>query len=209
VTGPDLAAIERVLGVIEACLLETFPDDFYRRCAFSAYGMRALLRDAGADPVLVGGHFAAFVISADASRHALQGFRSGREPNPHYWVEAWDRLIDLGPHLLAFGSQYPIVPMPALAWDMSAPLPAAFRYKARKRYPDDSPMSPDPELCAQAECFVARCRLVIADPQRAPRLQGWVASNFASLLAAVQRGDPWACGAKRFEQMAQTQPLPF
>ncbi|MFD1611203.1 hypothetical protein ACFSCW_05240 [Sphingomonas tabacisoli] len=208
-SGRDLAAIEHMLGVVEACLLETFPDDFYRRCAFSAFGMRALLRDAGADPVLVGGQFAALVSAPDGSRQALQGFRSGKEPHPHYWVEANDRLIDLSPHLLAFGSDYPILPMPALAWEMSAPLPAAFRYRARQRYPDDSPMSIDPDLCAQADAFVARCRAVIADAERAPRLQCWVASNYASLLAAVQRGDAWASDAKRFEQVAQNQPMPF
>lgn len=205
----DLATIEHVLGVVEACLLETFPDDFYRRCAFSAFGIRALLRDAGADPVVVGGHFAAFVMTPDQSRQALQGFKAGREPHPHYWVEACDRLIDLGPHLLAFGSDYPIVAMPALAWDMSAPLPAAFRYRARQRYPGDSPMSLDPDLCHQADAFVAKCRALMADPDRAPRLQCWVVGNYASLLAAVQRGDAWASGAKRFELVAHNHPLPF
>lgn len=205
----DPRRIERVLGVVEACLCETFPNDFYRRCAFSAFGVRALLRDAGADAVLVGGQFAAFVMTPDEARLAVQGFRSGHEPHPHYWVEADDRLIDLGPHLLAFGSGYPIVPMPALAWDMSAPLPSAFRYKARQRYPADSPMSVDPGLCAQSDAFVASCRQLMQDEARAPTLPTWVASSFASLVAACERQDQWACGAKRFEQMAQQHPLPF
>jgi hypothetical protein len=205
----DLAKVERVLAIVESCLCEAFPDDFFRRCAFSAYGVRALLRDAGIDAVLVGGQFAAFVMTPDQGRLAVQGFRSGHEPHPHYWVEAEDRLIDLSPHLLAFGSEYPIVAMPALAWDMSAPLPTSFRYKAQQRYPADSRMSIDPKLCAQADAFVDSCRALAADEARPPTLPTWLATSYASLLAAVGRDDPWACGAKRFEQMAQSHPLPF
>jgi len=205
----DLALLEQVMGVVEALLCESFPDDFYRRCAFSAFSVRALLRDVGIDAVLVGGQFAAFVMTPDHARLAVQGFRSGHEPHPHYWVEAEDRLIDLGPHLLAFGSDYPIVAMPAIAWDMSAPLPASFRYKAQQRYPADSPMSIDPKLCAQADAFVERCRTMIAARDPLPRLPTWLATSYAALIAAVERQDAWACGAKRFEQMAQNHPLPF
>jgi hypothetical protein len=205
----DLTLVEHVLAIVETLLCESFPDDFHRRCAFSAFGVRALLRDAGVDAVLVGGQFAAFVITPDQARLAVQGFRSGHEPHPHYWVEAEDRLIDLGPHLLAFGSDYPIEPMPALAWDMSAPLPASFRYKAQQRYPADSPMSIDSNLCAQADAFVERCRAMAAALDRVPRLSTWLATSYASLMAAVERQDSWACGAKRFEQLAQGHPLPF
>lgn len=205
----DAALVEQVLAVVEALLCETFPDDFHRRCAFSAFAVRALLRDAGVDAVLVGGQFAAFVMTPDHGRLAVQGFRSSHDPHPHYWVEAEDRLIDLSPYLLAFGSDYPIVAMPALAWDMSAPLPSSFRYKAQQRYPADSRMSIDQKLCAQADAFVQSCRRLVADPAVTPRLPTWLATNYASLLAAVERDDPWACGARRFEQMAQNHPLPF
>lgn len=207
--GGSLATVERVLAVVEARLCEIFPSDFYRRCPFSAFAIRALLREAGIDAVTVGGQFAAFVMASDEGRLAVQGFTKGREPHPHYWIEAENRLIDLGPHLLAFGSEYPIVPMPVLAWDMSAPLPAALRYKARQRYPADNPISADPKLRVQADGFLEQCRALLADPSRAPRLPTWVASNYAALLAAIERGDPWAKGAKRFEQMAQSHPLPF
>ena len=208
-SGVDLAEIERVLAIVETRLCEAFPDDFYRRCPFAAFGIRALLRDADIDAVLVGGQFAAFVMTPDQGRLAVQGFKSGHEPHPHYWVEAEDRLIDLGPHLLAFGSDYPIVRMPVLAWDMTAPLPSSFRYKAQQRYPADSRMSIDPKLCAQADAFVGSCREMAADPAGAPKLPTWLATSYASLLAAVERDDPWACGARRFEQMAHNHPLPF
>ena len=197
-----------MLAIVEACLCESFPHDFFRRCAFAAFGLGALLQDAEIDAVIVGGQFAALVVTPDQERMAVQGFESGRELYPHIWVEAADRLIDLGPHLLAFGSDYPVAAMPVLAWDMSAPLPAAFRYKAQKRLPADQRMSTDPAVNALCDRFVADCRAEARNGSR-PTLPTWIANNYASLLAAVDRKDPWACGAKRFEQMAQNQPLPF
>ena len=205
----EQAQVQRVLAVVEACLCETFPHDFFRRCAFAAFGLRALLRDAGLEAVMVGGQFAAFVVTPDGRRMAVQGFQSGPDPYPHFWVEAQDRLIDLGPHLLAFGSDYPVVSMPALMWDMSAPLPVALRYKARDRLPADNRMSSDSSVRMQCGAFVERCRGLAADRDYQPTLPTWVAANYASLLAAVGRDDPWACGAKRFEQMGQHHPLPF
>lgn len=205
----DPAQIECAMAVVEACLCEIFPRDFFRRCAFAAFGMRALLNDRGIDAVIVGGHFAALVITADQRRLAVQGFKSGRELYPHIWVEAADRLIDLGPYLLAFGSDYPVLPMPALIWDMTAPLPAAFRYKVQRRLPSNNRMSTERQINAQCDAFVEHCRAVAADQGRLPQLPTWIASSYASLHAAVERDDPWACGAKRFEQVARSHPLPF
>ncbi|HYZ48529.1 MAG TPA: hypothetical protein VE567_06505, partial [Sphingomonas sp.] len=196
----DLEQIEHVLAVVEACLCETFPQDFFRRCAFAAFGLRALLQDAGIDAVLVGGQFAALVVTPEDGRLALQGFKSGPDLYPHLWVEAADRLIDLGPYLLAFGSDYPVVPMPFLAWSMSAPLPGGLRYKAQRRLPAGHPMSNDSAVNRQCDAFVDRClELAIARDQR-PRLPGWIATDYATLLAAAGRDDPWARGAMHFEQ---------
>ena len=205
----DPAEIEWMLAIVEACLCEFFPQDFFRRCAFAAFGMRALLHDVGVDAVIVGGQFAALVVTPDRARMAVQGFGSGTELYPHIWAEAGDRLIDLGPHLLAFGSDYAVAPMPVVAWDMSAPLPAAIRYRAQRRLDADSPLSIDAAVNAQCDRFVAECRNRAATGSNRPALPTWIASNYASLLAAVERNDPWASSAKRFEQMAHNQPLPF
>jgi hypothetical protein len=204
-----LARVEQVLAVVETCLCETFPSDFFRRCAFTAYAARALLQDAEIDAVIVAGEFGAFVMTPDAQRLAIQGFKSGPERYPHIWVEAANRLIDLGPHLLAFGSDYPVASMPALAWDLDTPLPAAFRYKEVRRFPADSRISREQAIRAQCDAFIEQCRARAAAPGDPPRLSTWIATNTASLLAAVERRDPWANGAQRFEHMAKFQPLPF
>ncbi len=205
----DPVGIKRALGVVEYCLCESFPRDFFRRCAFAAFGVRALLQDSGINAVMVGGQFAALVVASDRSRLAVQGFRSGREQYPHCWVETDDRLVDLGPHLLAYGSDYPVLPMPAVAWEMSTPLPSAIRYKARQRLPDNNKMSIDHGLNMRCDDFVRDCRAVAAQSQPAPSLTTWLAVNHASLLTAVERSDAWAAEAKRFEQIAQNNILPF
>lgn len=203
-----LVRIERALAVVEVCLCETFPVDFHRRCAFAAHGLRALLRDDDLDAQLVGGKFAAFVMTPDGKRLAVQGFEKARDPAPHFWVEAYGRLIDLGPYLLAFGSDYEVVSMPAVAWDLSLPLPAALRYKASHRLSAESRMSSDPEVCAQSDSFIDRCR-TLASTAPAPPLPTWLATDPAALIAAIGRGDAWATGAQKFEQHSQHQALPF
>lgn len=193
-------AVEHVLAVVCTCLRETFPDDFYRRCAYSAFAISNLLRDEGMDAAIVGGQFAALVVAADGSRMAIQGFLDGPEPFPHLWVEAENRLIDPGPYLLAFGSEYPVLPMPMLVWDMRAPLPSAFQYKIRESLAGTSPMSPDPAVRAQSNDFVGKCRARAADPALAPALDTWIVVDDASLHGALERGDLWASAARSFEQ---------
>jgi hypothetical protein len=206
--GSD-AQVERLIAVVEYCLCEMFPADFFRRCAFTAFVLRALLQDRGIEATMIGGQFAAFVMTPDGARMAVQGFDRGPEPYPHLWVEANGCLIDLGPYLLPFGSEYPVAPMPALIWDMGAPLPAALRYKTHDRLPGDARISANPGVRAQCDAFLDRCRMLAADESRAPVLPNWIATGPASLAAAIGRSDPWACGAKRFESLALNHPLPF
>lgn len=204
-----LDAIGRVLAIVAHCLRETFPDDFYRRCAFCTFASRALLQDFGIEATIVGGQFAALVLAADGSRIALQGFDGGTEPFPHLWVEAEGRLVDLGPWLLGFGSGYEVLPMPALAWNLGAPLPSALRYRARARLTEISRISPDPAVCAQADDFVAQCRALAADAARIPDLETWLATDEIALQNAALRGDGWAREASRFRPAALSRPLPF
>lgn len=208
--GADgLAGIERKMAIVETVLQETFPHDFFRRCAFAAFALLALLEDAGVAATLVGGRFGALVMTPDRQRQTFQGFESGPGPFPHLWVETQDRLIDLGPHLLAFGSAYPVVAMPALIWDLATPLPAALRYKPDQVLPAGARFSPDQRVSAQCDAFVDRCRAGLHEPPRGLRLPTWVMTNYRSLRGAAERRDPWALGARRFERAAQGQPLPF
>lgn len=207
--SPDTFEIDELLAIVEACLCELFPHDFFRRCAFAAFGLRALLQDAGIDGVIVGGQFAALVVALDETRIAMQGIPCGPEVYPHLWVETQDRLLDLWPHLLAYGSQYPVVRMPVLAWDRSAPLPTAFHYHAHRRLPPDIPFSIDPAVNARCDRFIAECRDRLQRDGMRPNLPTWTASNPASMLLAIERGDPWARAAYRFQQQAQRRLLTF
>lgn len=203
-----LEAIGRVLAIVAHCLREMFPNDFYRRCAFSAFASRALLREAGLDAAIVGGRFAALVIAADGSRSAVQGFNDGSEPFPHLWVEAEGRLVDLGPWMLGFGSGYEVLPMPALAWNLSAPFPPAIRYRPHERLAETSQMSPDPAVRDQGDDFVARCRTLSGNGPH-PALETWIVTDETALHTAAKRGDGWAHAARRFEPASLSQPLPF
>lgn len=205
----ELERIERALAIIESCLCEMFPDDFFRRCAFAAFAARALLHKWGIAAEVVGGQFGAFVLTEDNNRLTIQGFEPGRERCPHFWVEAAGRLIDLGPYLLAFGSPYPVATMPAMAWELDAPLPASIRYQVQERFPADSRISPTRTVRDQCDAFVDRCQARADESSDKGRLPTWIATGNASLVAAAERGDPWALGARRFEQMAKSQPLPF
>jgi hypothetical protein len=167
-----------------------------------------MLHDRGTVAEVVGGHFGALVLT-DQNRLAFQGFEPGLERCPHFWVECAGRLIDLGPYLLAFGSPYPVVTMPAVAWDQDVPLPAAIRYKVLERFPADSRISRTRIVREQCDAFVEQCRSRAGDRDYAPQLPTWIATGHASLAAAAERDDPWALGARRFEQVAQFQPPPF
>lgn len=204
-----LGDFERMMAIVEAMLREMFPDDFFRRCAFAAFGLRALIEDGGVEARLVGGQFGAFVMTPDRRRLAVQGFGSGPEPFPHLWVETPAYLIDLGPHLLAFGSEYRIVGMPAVIWDLAAPMPAALRYKASGTLPPGARISADRSVSDLCDVFVDRCRDRELACPKGERLRTWIATNYGSLEAAVRLRDRWALGAKRFERTAQHQPLPF
>jgi hypothetical protein len=135
--------LERILTVVERTLRKTFPDDCQKRCAYSAFGIRSLLQDGGVEATLIGGDFAAFVMSLKGEKAGVQGFGFGEDQCSHFWVEADGRLIDIAPHFLPRESSYPIVPMPAIAWDLREHLPAYLRYRVIERFPASAMMSSD------------------------------------------------------------------
>jgi hypothetical protein len=68
--------IVRLLSVLVRSLRKEFPEDFYKRCNYAVFGMRALLLDARVEAEIVGGDFVDFIVSKDgARRHA--GLRPG------------------------------------------------------------------------------------------------------------------------------------
>ena len=199
--NPQIERLAHILAVVLGCLREHFPRDYYRRCAFAARGTRALLEQEKIASRAVGGRFTALAVAKFGSRYALQGFQDGPELYPHLWVETDDRLIDLGPYLLPYGSPFPIVSMPPLIWNRSEPLPAALRYEMIDVVPDNAPFSVDPEVDRQGEAFGALC-LSRCDGQT--RFLHWIATGDAALDR--QPDDPWVKGVRHFEQVVKKLP---
>jgi hypothetical protein len=102
-----LRQLELILIAVERTLRQQFPNDFFKRCAYSAFGIRALMKDAGVCAELVGGDFAAFTMSPSGDRAAVQGFGFGDDQCAHFWVEADQRLVDIAPYFLPHDSSYP------------------------------------------------------------------------------------------------------
>ena len=198
---PQVERIAHVLTVVLGCLREHFPDDYFRRCAFAARGIRALLDKDGIDGHAVGGRFTALAVARFGPRYALQGFTDSPEPYPHLWVETPQRLIDLGPYLLPYGSPFPIVAMPPLIWDRAEPLPAALRYEPIDVVSDDAPFSVDLLVAREAEAFVTLCMDHCADEARFPH---WIATGRQALDRQID--DRWVQGVRHFEQVVNKLP---
>lgn len=199
----------RLLGVVVRNLRREFPDDFYKRCHYAAFAMRALLLDAGVEAEIVGGDFVAFIVSRDGTRAGMQGFGFGKEQCSHFWVIAEGRLFDVGPHLLPSDSSYPVAAMPLVAWDMEATLPAYLRYRPLQRFPAAAVMSSVLEQNARCARFIANCRSRAASQLAGAKPLSWLLTGASATDTTARRRDPWAMGALRFARMTSLSELPF
>lgn len=196
-----LPRIEAVLATVASCLTEMFPKDFFKRCAYAASATASLLHDEGAEANVVGGDFAAFILAASGDRAGMQGFGFGQDQCSHFWVEAGYRQIDLGPYFLPFDSSYPVVPMPAVAWDARQSLPRSLRYRKLSMFAATASFSPDPNIQERSARFLNLCRERIASGVNR-KFPTWIVTGAPSLDIAANKGNPWAIGAKRFEKAA-------
>lgn len=201
--------VERFLAIVERCLRKTFPEDYHKRCAYAAFGVRALLRKAGAGPVIVGGDFAAFIVARDNRRAGLAGFAFGQDQCSHFWVECQDRLIDVGPSFLPCEASYPVARMPAFMWPLTEPLPVYARYRPQVRFSDADQLSADPVVADRAERFVRLCLETAAAHRGHLAFPGGVVTGEESVRAVARRGDLWASAALRFARMVDRSTLPF
>jgi hypothetical protein len=102
-----ISTITRTLYVVDCSLRKEFPEDFYKRCMYAAFGSTALLQDAGYEANIVGGDFLAFVVAKSEQRAGLQGFGLGTDQPSHFWVEVDNTIVDVGPHYLPEDSRFP------------------------------------------------------------------------------------------------------
>jgi hypothetical protein len=199
----------RLLGVVVRSLRKEFPDDFYKRCYYAAFAMRALLQDAGVEAEIVGGDFVAFIICSNGARAGMQGFGFGEGQCSHFWVVAEGLLLDVGPHLLPNDSSYPVAAMPFVAWAMEAPFPAYLRYRPLQRFPAEAVMSVVPEQNARCDRFIADCRTRLSSQIAGSKPLSWLLTGPGATEAAARGRDPWAQGALRFTSMTPVAELPF
>lgn len=197
--------LERVLCVVDRSLRKEFPDDFHKRCLYAAFGVHALLRDRGYSPNIVGGDFSAFVVSRDGMQASMQGYSSrGASSEPsHYWTELDGSIIDLGPSYLPYESRYPALSMPVACWEMSHRLPKALQYHPEVWHGVEAELDPASPAAIRKEKFVEQCRQRDKSPMVNPKLNSWLLRSMVSIEDSAKRGDRWAAGAIRFEQMAQ------
>jgi hypothetical protein len=201
--------VGRILTAVVRSLRQEFPDDFFKRCHYAAFGMRALLADAGVASQIVGGDLAAFIVSTDGRRSALQGFGYGQDQCAHYWVASDQHLFDVGPHLMPYDAAWPIAAQPLIAWDLAAPLPAYLRYRTLQRFAAAAPMGQVEAHNLRCDRFVAACRDRSARQAPSAANATWLLVDAASTAAAARRRDVWAGGALAFADRRPPARLPF
>jgi len=196
--------MERVLCVVDRTLRKEFPDDFHKRCMYSAFGIHTLLRELGHRPILVGGDFAAFVLSRDGRRASVQGYSSqGRSvESSHYWVELEGTVVDLGTSYLPVESSFPAAAMPATHWDLSFPLPKALQYRPEIQYDPEVELRSSAEITDRMDKFLDLCKKRNEGSLVNSKFDSWLLRDPSSLAGAAKRGDLWAAGAIRFEGMS-------
>jgi hypothetical protein len=204
-----LRELEPILTTVAAALQAEFPDDFHKRCAYAAWGVRSLLFDAGIQAEIVGGDFVAFVVSRDGTRAGMHGFAHSADQCSHFWVEASGRLIDLGPYFLPRESSFDVAPMPAVAWELSHPLPRFLRYRIQERFDQKALMNRDPAINARCAAFIERCRDMVHSSDALLKFPTWIVTGPSSVEIEANRKTPWAIGAMQFAMRSDPRDLPF
>lgn len=204
----DHADFERILGVVDAALRVTFPDDYDARCMYAAFGVRDLVRAAGQPAEILAGDFLCFSVSKDGREALMEGFgKPAANPPSHFWVEAAGRRLDLGPSYLPRRSRFDAAPIPPLNWGLSAPLPLYLRYRERQRCHPDVELAPDDPLAERLSQFRSTCASLAASTPTPP--WSWLLYGPGAVARAARTGDRWAQGALHFLKVADRQALPF
>jgi hypothetical protein len=204
-----ISTITRTLHVVDRSLRKEFPEDFYKRCMYAAFGTTAILQDAGFGANIVGGDFLAFVVARSGQRAGLQGFGLGSDQPSHFWVEVDDTIVDVGPYYLPDGASFPAVSMPFVAWSPASVFPLYLRYRSNVQYDPRALLDSTPEIAKRLDAFVATCRARYAGQSGQPKLRSWLLTGGTALETAARAGDAWAQNAIRFANGIKEDQLPF
>lgn len=202
------AVIRRATVVVDREMRKEFPEDFYKRCYYSAAAVVHIIRTAGGQAALVGGDMAGFMLTVNGRQATLQGFGGSTEGMSHVWVEASGSLIDLGFHYLPYDARRPSLPMPVATWQLADELPAYLRYAPIRSTTEAGEFVFDqPAHAARLSVFKERCWSRFNNLVGNPKPPFWFLEHRASLSAAAAAGDRWAAGAIVFETMCQSGQL--
>jgi hypothetical protein len=204
------STIARVFAAVDRSLRKEFLLDYDRRCMYAAFGTCALLQNAGIEANIVGGDFVAFVVSTSGQRAGFQGFGSGENEPSHFWVEAENIIVDIGPHYLPKGSSFPAAPLPLISWPDTSSLPKFLRYRPSIRYHSSAQLLSTPMIIDRVQSFVVHCQDRFGRQIGQPKLPHWILAGPESMEVAARGGDFWAQNAMRFvREFGETQSLPF
>jgi hypothetical protein len=196
------------LFIVDQTLRETFPDSYWKRCTYAAFGLRMLLKEVGIIADIVFGDLLCFTLSTDTKRPLMEGYGNGKDGVPsHFWVEAADSLLDLGPYYLPREARRPIVSMPLIRWSLDTPLPLYLRYREVGR--GHLEMEPEASIAPRVANFLEHCLTRSQSTKRAVTMPTWELKHAVSVHSAAQRGDMWARGALRFSSWANPATIPF
>ncbi|HBN8198465.1 hypothetical protein ACM79J_26395 [Pseudomonas aeruginosa] len=199
----EVTIVERILCVVDRCLRNQFPEDYYKRCMYASFGVHRLLQAQGYSPVLVGGNFGALVLSRDQRTASIQGYSSSSGEHSHYWVELDNSIIDLGSYYLPIESSFQACDVPAVFWNASYPLPKGLIYNPTDRYPSSDITHLAPHIVDKMKPFLAACFARIAKPLTKPKIGKWLVTTPSSIQKAAKKGDPWALSLMRYESMSE------
>lgn len=191
-------AMTRALAITDASLRTFFPNDFYKRCMYAAFGLSALLQDAGISTRIIGGDFLCALVSTDGMQMSLQGFGSFNQNEPsHFWVEARGFMLDLGPTYLPYESSFPAPSPPILRRPISTPQPNFLCYREKVRFSKEFEIS-TPEIRQRIIEFIDHCRRINQSKADRALPNMWLLKDYQSLQHAANKRDPWAIAAIRF-----------
>lgn len=93
--------ISRSISVVDQSLRDVFPENYWKRCMYAAFGLRELLKEEGIASEIIAGDVACFVLYTQDNQPGMDGFKTETPGVPaHFWVETVNVLIDLGPYYL-------------------------------------------------------------------------------------------------------------
>lgn len=200
--------IRRSFHIVDKGLRAVFPDSYWKRCTYAAFGMRMLLQEVGITSHIVFGDMLCFTMTHDGKKPLLGGYGNAPGDAPsHYWLEAAGSILDLGPHYLPCSASRPIVGVPLIRWPVNTPMPSYLRYREAGR--GDHTLRSSPSIADRVAQFLEHCQVLRQSSQFVTAVPTWQLKGEESLRLAARKGDPWARGALIFASRINPLELPF